>query len=70
MHFLLLRGSQEVLICVNMNIFGLGGSQEAIICANIEVNSGQELTYVLEWMIKCIYNLGSNKSFTCGIDFM
>ena len=40
--FFWLRGGQEAIICVNMNIFGLGGGQEAIICANIEVTSRQE----------------------------
>ena len=38
MNFVWHRGSQEVITCVNINIFGLGGGQEAIICANIEVN--------------------------------
>jgi len=53
-----------------MNIFGLGGGQEAIICANIQVNF-QTTAYLLEWkVIKCIYNVGNNESFTCGIDFM
>ena len=37
MNFVWLRGGQEVITCVNINIFGLGGGQEAI-CANIEVN--------------------------------
>ena len=38
MNFVWLRGGQEVITWVNINIFGLGGGQEAIICANIEVN--------------------------------
>ena len=67
MHLLWLRGGQEVIICVNMNIFGLGGGQEAIICAYIKVNF-QTRAYLLEWkVIKCIYNLGSNNY---GNDFM
>ena len=36
--FLWLTGDQEVIFCLNMNIFWLGGDQEPIICAIIEVN--------------------------------
>ena len=40
-------GGQEIIICVNINIFGLGGGQEATICAGIKVNIWKR-SYLLE----------------------